>query len=65
MITPESPEVYPQINIDVNNIYTVKLFDIQGNEKFDEIGVGRTFEEARSKAKAVVDEQMKQYNKGE
>jgi len=65
MIALEVHEVYPQINIDVNNIFTVQLFKLDGEVVFDEIGVGRTREEARTKAKDLVTTEMNKYLKGE
>lgn len=61
----ESYSVYSQIDIDVNNIFTVKLIDLGGDVKFEDIGVGRTRDEARSKAKALVVQEIEPYGIGE
>ncbi len=57
--------VYPEIQIDMNNIFTVKLISKDGLVVFDEIGVGRTNAEAREKAKALIATEIIKYKRGE
>ena len=55
--------VYPQIHIDSNNIFTVQLLSKNGDVKFEDIGAGKNYEDARNRAKNIVSEQIKKFSK--
>lgn len=60
----KSHTAYPQIDINPHNVFTVQFIDGKGKTKFEDMGAGKTREEARAKAKAMVAKEQSKFVKG-
>jgi len=55
---------YPEITVDQNHIFTIKIVDANGSVQFEDIGAGKNNIDARSRAKAIVERESINYKKG-
>lgn len=55
---------YSEIDINPHNIFTLKIIDLKGNVLLEEMGAGKTREEARTKVLSLVEIESPKYLKG-
>jgi len=55
---------YAEINITPHHIFTVKIIDENRKVQFEDIGAGKTNEEARVKAKALIESKSSEFLRG-
>mgnify|MGYP003655761959 CR=1 FL=1 len=55
---------YAEVNITPYNVFTVKIIDSKGKIKFEDMGAGKTNEEARTKANTMIESKSSEYLRG-
>lgn len=55
---------YAEVNITPHNVFTIKIIDSDGKIKFEDMGAGKTNDEARAKAKALIESKSSEFIRG-
>lgn len=52
---------YPEVHINEHHVFVVKIFSQSGKLLFEDVGAGKDNQDARSRSRAMVETQMKNY----